>query len=296
MPGHWDKLKRVSRLLLFFHTHPRITWLLVLAYAAAVTFPHENVQWLANELAVRYTHAKVYMGSAAIALVEVALLTIFLLWRLKGQPQSRLVAGMWIATLALVCGAWRVFTANNLELVHYPQYFAEGVLLAALTLSPAEALSWIVVFGGLDEGYQFWVLSKGRPTLFDFNDIYMDLLGGAAGVIFAMAFLQFARKNPSPGYWRRTLLRPGVLVVLCLTSLGVLLWATGLMLLVQDKSNAHYWFDLGRFQAPAFWAQIVTNGPYTYHTMTPLEGVVLIYATIACYAAIFRKYVISCAT
>jgi hypothetical protein len=282
----------VSRLVSFIHAHPLWSWAGLVAYAAAVTFPHENVQWVVNELSIRYTHKNVQGGSAAIALLEVLVLTALVFRKLAGQPQRRLVTGLWILTLALICGAWRAFTANNLELVHYPQYFPEGLALTALTLSPAEALSWIVLFGGLDEGYQFWVLAKGRPTLFDFNDIYMDLLGGAAGVIFAMAFLHCVRKAPVPGQWMRTLRRPGVVVLLSVIVLGVLLWASGLMLIVQDKTNLHYWFDLGRFQAPSFWSKIAPNGPNKYHTLTPVEGVGLILATIALYAAFVRKYAI----
>lgn len=268
----------------------------MLAYAALVSFPHEWVQWAVNELCIRYTHAVVYRGSAEIALGEVLLLTLWMLWCVRRQPQRGVVRGLWILSLALIVGAWRVFTANNLELVHYPQYFPEGVLLMAMTLSPVEALSWVVILGGLDEANQYWRLSHGRPTLFDFNDIYMDLLGGATGVVFAMAFLYCARKAPAPGEWRRTLKRPGVAVLLSAIGVGLLLWATGLVRVVEDKSSAHYLFALGRFQASSFWEQIATNGPFKYHTLTPPEGIGLLLATIALYGVLLRKWVASCGT
>jgi hypothetical protein len=261
-------------------------WAALVAYAAAVTFPHEQVQWACSMLALRITHQGVYRISAAIGFVEVVILSTFLVRRLAGQPQRRAVIGLWILTLALILFAWRMFTANNLELVHYPQYFPEGLALAVLTLSPVDSLSWIVLFGGLDEGYQYWVLSRGRPSVFDFNDIYMDLLGGAAGVIFAMAFLRFTRRR-----WR-----PGVIVLMSTIAAGVLMWASGLMLLVEDKANPHYWFALGRFQAPTFWVQIITNGPYKYHTLTPVEGIAVILATITLYAILCRKHVTKCDT
>jgi hypothetical protein len=268
----------------------------LLSYAALVSFPHEWVQWAVNELCIRYTHATVYKSSAAIALGEVALITLCLLWCVRRKPQRGIVSALWFLTLALIVGAWRAFTANNLELVHYPQYFPEGVLLLGMTLSPLEALSWIAVLGGLDEANQYWRLSNGRPTLFDFNDIFMDLLGGAAGVIFAMGFLYCARKSPAPGQWLRTLKKPGVIALLSVIAAGLLLWASGLMLLVEDKANTHYWFALGRFRAPSFWFQVLTNGPYKYHTLTPLEGILLLLAGIAFYAAVLRKWVISCVT
>jgi hypothetical protein len=261
-------------------------------YAAAVTFPHENVQWAVNEIAIRITHPQLYRLSAAIALTLGAVLTLLLLRGARRQPQGRLAVGLWFLTIALIVGAWSSLTANNVELVHYPQYFPEGMALAALTLSPVEALSWILFFGGLDEAYQYWALSHGRPTLWDFNDIYMDLLGGAAGVVFAMAFLRAVRQ-PKSRPWISALKRPGVIVIASLLAIGLVLWASGLILIVEDKTNAHYWFAIGRFRAPSFWAHIVANGPNHYHTLTPAEGIALMLITIALYAALTRKYVLS---
>lgn len=287
-PSEIGKFARrpIAGALAAVHSHPRWASIAVVVYAAAVTFPHADVQWAVNEIAIRITHPNLYRLAAGIVLAQGAVLTT-LLWR-GARGQSTVVWRLWFLTLALILGAWSALTANNVELVHYPQYFPEGMALAALTLSPAEALSWIVFFGGLDEGYQYWVLSKGRPTLLDFNDIYMDLLGGAAGVVFAMAFLHTAR-HTKPRRWIGEWKRPGVLALLSVTALGFVLWASRLMLIVEDKANTHYWLALGRFRAPSFWAHIIENGPKHYHTLTPVEGSVVIWTTIAVYAFLCRR-------
>jgi hypothetical protein len=290
-----DSRHPFARALSAIHSHPWLAWILFLAYAAAVTFPHENVQWFVNEIAIRITHPNLYRLSAAIALALGALLTALLLHGARRQPQGRLAIGLWFLTIALITGAWSSLTANNVELVHYPQYFPEGMALAALTLSPVEALCWIVIFGGLDESYQYYLLSHGRPTLLDFNDIYMDVLGGAAGIVFAMVFLR-CLPDPKVRQWRNAWKRPGIVALASLLTAGAVLWAAGLMLVVEDKTNTHYWFALGRFRAPSFWAQVVANGPNRYHTLTPAEGVLLILATIALYAVLTRKYVLGVGT
>jgi hypothetical protein len=115
-----------SRVLAAIHAHPRWTWAGVTAYAAAVTLPHENVQWLVNQIAIRITHPYLYRLSAAIALVEAAGLTWILARRLRKQAARRTVAAFWMVTLALIACTWRVFTANNVELVHYPQSFRKA--------------------------------------------------------------------------------------------------------------------------------------------------------------------------
>jgi hypothetical protein len=280
-------------LLAAIHSHPRWSWAGLIAYAAAVTFPHENVQWLVNEVAIRITHRRLYEVSAAITVVEAVWLTWILVRRLRGQTARRTVAAFWIVTLALIWCTWRVLTANNVELVHYPQYIPEGMALVALTLSPAESMAWIALFGGLDECFQYWVLANGRPVPFDFNDVYMDLLGGAAGVLLAMAFLDCDSRDDGSRDARRIWKRPGVIVILAVTAVGILLWSLGLMLLFEDKSNPHYWFALSRFASPAFWFQVPANGPDKYHTLSPVEGPILILGTIGLYASIDRQARIS---
>jgi len=261
----------------------------LLAYAAAVTFPHENVQWLMNQIAIRITHTRLYEVSGAIGAVEVIVLTLIVVRRLRTQEPRAIMAVFWILTLALIGLARGAFTANNLELVHYPQYIPEGMALMALTLSPAESLAWVVILGGLDEAYQYAVLDWWRAAPYDFNDVYMDLLGGAAGVLLAMAYLRCTRRAAaaptSPPLWKR----PGIVAILSILGVGIVLWASGFMLLFQDKSDTRHWFSLSRFRAPTFWFLVETNGPEKYHTLSPLEGPILILATIGLYALLDRR-------
>jgi hypothetical protein len=267
---------------------PRWGWAALAVYAATVTFPHENVQYEVNELAIRISLPRLYQLAAAIVLALGALLTFIFFRSLAGQAGRRRLAAFWVLTLALIWGAWGCLTANNVELVHYPQYFPEGMALLALTLSPAESLAWIAVFGGLDECFQYWDLMGGRPVPYDFNDVYMDLLGGAAGVVFAMAVLRCSPRGAIPMPWKRIIKRPGVLVVLTLVALGILLWSGGVMVLYRD-ANPHYWFALSRVKLPAFWFIVPANGPAKYHTLSPVEGPILILATIALYATLDRR-------
>lgn len=274
------------RFLELLHSRPRWAWLGLLIYAAAVTFPHENVQWLMNEIALRISHQHLYQSSAAVALVEAIVLTAILFRKLKGQEARRILTGFWAVTILLILFTWRAFTANNLELVHYPQYIPEGVALLAITLSPAESLAWIVILGGLDEWYQYAKLDWWRPVPFDFNDVFMDLLGGALGVLVGMAFLRCTHRVGAAPPLRK---RPGITALLAILATGILLRAAGWMLLFEDKSDTRHWFALSRFRAPAFWFQVSFNGPNRYHTLSPIEGPILIGATIALYGWLDRR-------
>jgi hypothetical protein len=277
----------VHRFLVWIRAHPRWGWAGLSAYAAAVTFPHENVQYLVNLLCIRFTHRRVYQASAVIGLVEAALLTWIVYRGLARQPSRRIVTAFWILTIVLIWGTCRSFTANNTELVHYPQYVPEGMLLLALTLSPVESIAWVTLFGGLDECFQYWDLMSGRHVPYDFNDVYMDLLGGAAGVLLAMAFLDCEPVLDSS--WRRSLVRPGMAVIIGITAAGIILWSTGGMLLYEDKANSHYWFALSRDKPPEYWFRNPLFGPHKFHTLSPVEGPILILATLALYAVLDRR-------
>ncbi len=269
------------------------SWLAVVTYACAVTFPHQLVQDWVGQLARRITLRHVYQGSVAIALLEAVVLTVLFAKRVHRQKNRGLLALFWLLSFALIVGTWGLLTANNTELVHYPQYFPEGVALLALTLSPVEAMAWVAIFGGLDEAFQYTFLVAGRPLPYDFNDVYMDLVGGAAGVIFAIAVLGFtsrARRTSFTGIFKK----PGIVALLGIVATGVALWASGKMLLYEGEGGSGHWFSLSRLKTPTFWyfsPQIL--GPHHFHELSPVEGTALILATIALYGVLDRIGVIS---
>lgn len=257
----------------------------MLVYAAAVTFPHENVQYVVNEIALRISHRRLYQASAALAILEGALCTWVLVRGLREQPVRRPVVAYWVLTIALIFGTWRLLTANNTELVHYPQYVPEGAALLAITLSPLDAIAWVTVFGGLDECFQYWHLMGGKPVPYDFNDIYMDLLGGAAGVLLAMAFFRCEPRKAGEG--RKT--RTGVIAILSITAAAIALAISGVVRVYEDKADPHHWFALSRDKPPTYWFVNPMFGPHRFHTLSPVEGPVLIFVTLGIYWLLDRR-------
>jgi hypothetical protein len=274
-------------------------WAGLLVYACAVTFPHQPVQDIVGALASKITLKRLYQGSVALALIEAAVFMFLFVRGLSRQTERRWLAAFWILSFLLMIGTWRIFMANNTELVHFPQYFPEGMALLALTLSPVESLAWITLLGGLDETYQYIYLTHGRATSLDFNDIYMDVIGGAAGIIFAMALLRYesrtglgaALRESWGTLWKRILLRPGVLVIFgILLAAAVLLWSGAMVLYEPLKTPDPHWFALSNLQTEAFWYYSPTVlGPHHFHELESIEGVLLILATIALFVPLERK-------
>jgi hypothetical protein len=280
--------------LVALRLHKAWTWIGVLIYATAVTFPHQPVQDFVGQLARQFTLRSVYRGSVTMAAIEALVLTFLFLKSVRAQASRRTLVILWTISFALMIGTWRMFTANNTELVHYPQYFVEGVVLLALTRSPVESLAWITVFGGLDEAFQYTYLVAGRAVPYDFNDVYMDLAGGAAGVVFAIAVIGWKRRAAFRVDLVRILRKPGIALLLGIVTSGIILWGTGRMLLYEAEGSPSHWFSLSRLQTPTFWYfSPVVLGPHHFHELAPVEGTILILATVALSAMLDWTFIIS---
>ncbi len=268
-----------------------------MAYSTLVTLPHQPVQdfvaWLVKELG----RANVYRIAATVGLLIGAVLT----WQLAGILKEKktehgafgMVARLWLLTFLLIAGTWAILTVNNTELVHYPQYLPTGLLVMALTGSPVETLAWVTLFAGIDEGFQYAYLHSGWGVPFDFNDIYMDLLGGALGMLLAAVILGPKMLSPGeePRDWPQSLLRrPGVLLQLSIVIVSLTLLASGHLALYDEHSDPRHWFVMSRKIPKSFWFFDETWGPRTIHTLSPIEGPILIALTIAAYAILDRQF------
>jgi hypothetical protein len=249
-------------------------WCALTLYAIVVTLPHVIVQtWLGAAIQpIGLSAFYVLMATGAVGVA--AICSWYYLRALSTHPSRRALIGSWVVTLALAVAAWRYLSVNNSELVHFGQYLLPGLVLIAITRSVTESLAWIAIMAGCDEGYQFWGLHWDWGIPWDFNDIYMDLLGGHLGVLLGLAFLPAVPRQTR--VWRR----PGVVLLSSLLAVGATLWALGLLLIYEDKANTHYWFALSRLEPKGFWFFDATWGPRSIHALTPLEGITLVLVTI----------------
>jgi hypothetical protein len=287
----------LRRFLATIQSHKAWGWTGLCVYACAVTFPHQQVQDVVGHLAERITLKRLYQASVALALIEgVTLTALFFVYarHLQGKGPRRWLTSYWLLSFAVMVATWRLFTANNTELVHYPQYFPEGVALLALTLSAADSMAWITLFAAFDEGFQYVFLMRGRAAPFDFNDVYMDLAGAAAGIVFAMAVLGCERPITDRSWTKRILTKPGIILNLAIVVSGIALWASGKMALYDAPGSSDYWFSLSRLSTPTFWYfSPVILGPHHFHELSPVEGPILILSTIALFALLDRNLRIS---
>lgn len=270
-------------------SHPWVTGLLLFIYSVAVTLPHEWVQsWLFVNAVRPLGSRTFYLVMAGLALAALASLGLVIARRLPRHAAPVALRHCSLLTLALILLAWRFLTVNNSELVHFAQYAVTGFVLMALTLSVTETLSFVLLLGGIDEAYQYAVLHSGWGIPYDFNDVTLDFLGGAIGVLLCLLYLD-ARPRPRSSFFSLRLGPGAVLLGLIVAGSGLLL-LTGHAVIYQDNSRTDYWFALSRLQFKDFWFFDATWGPRIIHPLAPLEGPILLLGLLLIYAQLDRRY------
>ena len=74
---------------------------------------------------------------------------------------------------------------NNIERIHYPQY-AMLALLLGLSLRNEMLIFFVTTFAGFVDEFLQFVMDPMKSNYFDFNDIVLNILGAAAGVVLLM--------------------------------------------------------------------------------------------------------------
>jgi hypothetical protein len=134
----------------------------------------------------------------------------------------------------------------NVELIHLPQFALLATLLLAAGLDASSAYLLSTAAGVLDETYQHLVIYAGvAGTYFDINDIVLNAIGAAWGVVLFAGMFEARMKTALS--WRT----------------GVAVAAVALPVL--------WWLDPPRFSP---FLSPTTSGRITYRVMSSAEGLV----------------------
>lgn len=156
-----------------------------LAAAAAVfvadLFLHLPITDLCGVIAARLG-VSLYDRLAAIgfSLLAVATLSALACWRGRGARFLAVAAAVLVGVAVIV---QKTLLVASIENIHYPQYALMAFLLGQGGLT-AE-VSWLVAtaLGVLDETHQWLFMPRGTFEYLDWNDIFLNAIGAAFGVI-----------------------------------------------------------------------------------------------------------------
>jgi hypothetical protein len=117
--------------------------------------------------------------------------------------RERAVVGLAAIVLTLVVvAAQMLIVLNGVEDVHYPQYALLAFVLARGLPTLEGAWLGATILGAADEGYQFVALPRGTPGYYDWNDVALNAIGSAFGVLIAVMFARrLVRVELLPRRW-----------------------------------------------------------------------------------------------
>ena len=263
----------------FIHWLQQRRWLnlfFVLAFFLLVVLPHEQVGLLIAEAFKKHSRDTYNFVILVVGILGLAIYSVPVVKNIfKGKHKSLKLFYL-IVTLLLIILSINTLMVVNVEIIHFVQYALMAILLFPLIGNYGETLFWTTFLGAIDEAYQYFYLSPERTDYYDFNDVIINLLGGALGLIL-LRCLDIGIHNPFRKiHIGRPLMAIGALLVII-----SVLWATGILGFYPQDQHAPL-FLLVRVPATDFWS--VVHPQVTYHVVRPLEGVIAIAVLLVFYS------------
>ena len=166
-----------------------------IAYYITVTLSHLQVSlWLVKQRSGPNGNFALKDFTPELALASAGLVVAWIVLKTWKTPRAWLTLGLWVL-LGLCIGCvdrWLTFSVP--EYAHYPQFALLAWLLARALdskrtkLIPGRILFWTTLLGAADELTQYLWITTSYSEYLDFNDILVNMLGGAAGVLIYYGF------------------------------------------------------------------------------------------------------------
>lgn len=161
--------------------------LLPLMYFLAVSLPHHPFSTWLDDVFIEPVGYYPVQHIADIASWVLLGVSAALLIRIAYIHRWRALKHISILLLlvALMYATDYYLIVNNIERVHYPQY-AMLALLLGLSLRNEMLIFFATTFAGFVDEFLQYFMNPMKSNYLDFNDIVLNILGAAAGVVLLM--------------------------------------------------------------------------------------------------------------
>ena len=269
---------RMKNCIEWLRQRPVLAFFLATGYFFAVVLPHEQVQvfvaWLFRNMPrEKYQEIIFFTGIGLFCLFLIVL--GWLAVKNRRVKETLVYSGI---TLILLAAAVHILIIHNFEMIHFPQYIFLAILIFPLVMRYGETVFWTAMLGAVDEAYQYFYLAPERTAYFDFNDIILNLLGSALGVL-----LLFSCGIRSRVYDFKKWYASPVFRVLAVLGIGItLLFQTAILDVYRPAEGEKPWMELVKTRAVGFW-EYIPHLKDKFHIVRPLEGIILIVVLLLLY-------------
>jgi hypothetical protein len=258
--------------------HPVLTCILATGYFFAVVLPHEHVQVQVARLfegMPRQEYQEVILvGGLAVFGMYLAVLGVLAVMNRKVNATLAYLA----ITLILLVLSVHILVIHNFEMIHFPQYIFLAILIFPLVMRYGETVFWTTLLGAVDEAYQYFYLAPQRTAYFDFNDIILNLLGAALGVL-----LIFSSGVPAKAYNMKKWYVSPVFRTIALLVIGItILFQTPLLNMYPSADETSMRSALIQKSPEGFWEHVPHLND-KFHIVRPIEGILLVILLLLLY-------------
>jgi hypothetical protein len=169
--------------LSFLVRHKWLAWVFGFLYFIATVLFHKPVAQLSLRIERRVTYTSYNQGWGLIALIALALVFGAVLYRILKHEDVLFNLLFLTLTYGLIGITHWAVLAVNLEYIHVMQFSLLVFPILALSRRFGETIFWIGLLGAVDELYQYYVVWWPHQSYYDFNDVILDIAGGAFMVL-----------------------------------------------------------------------------------------------------------------
>jgi len=260
---------------------PKLNLLFLLIYFLLVVLPHEQVGLLTNKIFGDLERPTYNLIITILSTTILLVTTLFFFKRIINHSQKKLIGFYLLSTCLFAVLCFKILFVINIEFVHFVQYAVFAMLCFPLTLSYTQTLIWSTLAGALDEAYQYFYLSPDRTNYYDFNDVIINLVGAAFGLIIIKIINPVYKKFD----WKTFLKTPLFYCIIILSVLIGAAFATNFLGLYPTDAKATYL--LVKKMPTQFWSKEYPD--IMYHILLPFEGLLIMFGLFVFYIGLEKS-------
>lgn len=250
----------------------------LIVYYLLVVLPHEWVGLQTVKIFGKLSRTQYNLTITAISTAAVIAFSIFVFTKIRHKENESLKWFYFIATCFFAVICFKVLFVINIEAIHFIQYAGFAILCFPLLLNFNQTLILSTIAGAIDEAYQYFYLAPQRTDYFDFNDVIINLIGAAFGLIFIRCFQPLVKTWQGKEFFKS----PAFISLLFIITAVLCAFLTNTLGL--NPSNENAVFLLVKKVPTSFWSEIPPK--VLYHIVMPFEGIIITTLLILFYSKI----------
>lgn len=253
----------------FLSKNRTLNLVIVFAYFLLVTLPHEWVGLQTVKVFGEMTRDNYNLTILLIACLLLFGYLLVLVRNLKQLNNKKIPIFYLLATVGLCVLSLNTLVIINIEIIHFIQYALLAILVFPLMKRFLPSLLFVMILGTIDEAYQYYILAPERTNYFDFNDVVLNTIGAAFGLVILRTYkgIGVFYEERVGSYFGKTMT-----VWFSIVALYYFFVSINFIQVWPIENGTNHWSLLVKKVPEAFWSVVHPN--VTYHIILPNEGII----------------------